>query len=123
MSKRLREMVEPKQTKSKALITGNTTRAWLVKILASGKLTDNDEMTHTFIRRRAVGNILHDFDRLRVSGRNGKFKPPALNLRSDKCEICGPLNEATSGVICTSCQEIVDGNPDAVIKVPAHLLV
>jgi hypothetical protein len=94
---------------------------WLVNMLAAENLADNDEITHTFIRRRAVGNILHDFDRLAVSGRNGKFKPPAL--KRDNCEICGPLNEAASGVICTSCQEIVDGNPGAVIKVPAHLLV
>ena len=84
--------------------------------LAAENLADNDEITHTFIRRRVVGNIL-----LAVSGRNGKFKPPAL--KRDNCEICGPLNEAASGVICTSCQEVVDGNPGAVIKVPAHLLV
>ena len=69
------------------------------------------------------------FDELRISGGNGVFKPPPVQLpvkadkAEDNCELCAPLDKATIGIICTGCHALLDEGLANVVSLPAHLLV
>lgn len=86
-----------------------------------------------FSRRR--NTCMSSFDELRVSGRNGVFKPIPVKLpvkavkavkavkeEEDNCELCAPLDKITPGVICAGCQALIDEGLADVVSLPAHLL-